>query len=45
MYEEASAITVIDLEVDGKHIFAKDPLEWVMRGDDIYGDAEGQEIV
>ncbi|TMX03095.1 hypothetical protein EJD97_018315 [Solanum chilense] len=40
VYEEAFAITVVDLEVDGKHIFADDPLERVMRGDDIYGDAE-----
>ena len=45
VYEELCAITVVDLEVDGKHILDKDPLDWVMRGCEIYGYAESHEIV
>ena len=37
--------TVVDVEVDGKHILAKTPFERVMRGDEIYRDAEAHEIV
>ncbi|KAK4729977.1 hypothetical protein R3W88_022965 [Solanum pinnatisectum] len=45
VYEKLSAITVIDLEAEARYIASKDPLEQVLVGDDIYGDAEAQEIV
>ncbi|KAK4729591.1 hypothetical protein R3W88_022579 [Solanum pinnatisectum] len=45
MYEELSAITVIDLEAEALYIASKDPLERVLVGDDIYEDADAQEIV
>ncbi|XP_069143507.1 uncharacterized protein [Solanum lycopersicum] len=45
LYEELSTITVVDLEVDCKHILAKDSLERVMRGDEIYADIDAHEIV
>lgn len=38
VYEELSAITLIDLEEEAKYKVAKDPMEWVLGGDDIYGD-------
>jgi len=44
VYEEFSDITVIDLEAEARYIASKDPLERVLVGDDIYGDAEAQEI-
>ncbi|KAK4706432.1 hypothetical protein R3W88_033999 [Solanum pinnatisectum] len=40
MYEELTAITVIDLEAEARYITSKHPLERVLEGDDIYGDAE-----
>lgn len=45
VYEELSAITMIDLEEETRYIVGNDPLERVFRGDDIYGDAEAHEIV
>ncbi|XP_015164961.1 uncharacterized protein [Solanum tuberosum] len=45
VYEELSSIIVIDLEAEAKYITAKDPLERVLVGDDIYGDAEAHEMV
>ncbi|XP_015162332.1 uncharacterized protein [Solanum tuberosum] len=45
VYEELSAITVIDLEAEARYIASKDPLERVLVGDDIYRDAEAHEIV
>ncbi|XP_015159540.1 uncharacterized protein [Solanum tuberosum] len=45
VYEELSAITIIDLEAEACYIASKDPLERVLVGDDIYGDAEVHEIV
>ncbi|XP_015158219.1 uncharacterized protein [Solanum tuberosum] len=45
VYEELSAIIVIDLEAEARYIASKDPLERVLVGDDIYGDAEAHEIV
>lgn len=45
VYEELSSITVIDIEAEAKHIVAKDPLERVLRGDEIYGDTEAHEIM
>ncbi|XP_015167016.1 uncharacterized protein [Solanum tuberosum] len=45
VYEELSAITVIDLEAEAKYIAAKDPLERVLVGDDIYVDVEANEMV
>ncbi|KAK4721372.1 hypothetical protein R3W88_011605 [Solanum pinnatisectum] len=40
VYEELSAITVIDLEAEVHYIASKDPLERVLVGYDIYGDIE-----
>ena len=45
VYEELSSITVVDLEVDIKHMMVEEPLERVMRGDEIYGDAKAQEMM
>ncbi|XP_015168628.1 uncharacterized protein [Solanum tuberosum] len=45
IYEELSAITVIDLEAEAQYIASKDPLERVLVGEDIYGDVEAQEMV
>ncbi|XP_049368193.1 uncharacterized protein LOC125833085 [Solanum verrucosum] len=45
VYEELSTMTVIDLEAEAHYIASKDPLERVLVGDDIYGDAEAQEMV
>lgn len=43
--EELFAITVIKLEAQARYIAAKDPLEQVFRGDNIYGDVEIHEMV
>lgn len=45
VYEELFAITLIDLEAETKYIAFKDSLKRVLVGDDLYGDAEAQEIV
>ena len=45
VYEELPAITVIDLEAEAHYIAFKDPLERVLVGDDIYGDAEAHEMM
>ena len=44
VYEELSAITVVDAEVAAKCVIAKDPLERVLMGQEIEGDAEAQEF-
>lgn len=44
VYEELSAITVIDIKPEAKYIVAKDPLKRVLRGDEIYKDTKVHEI-
>ncbi|KAK4716104.1 hypothetical protein R3W88_014442 [Solanum pinnatisectum] len=44
IYEELSSITVIDEEMAVKYVEAQDPLEKVLIGQDIEGDAEAQEL-
>ena len=44
-YEDRSSITMTYLEVESQNIVVKDPVERVLRGNDIYGDAEAHEIV
>ncbi|KAH0732709.1 hypothetical protein KY289_003897 [Solanum tuberosum] len=44
IYEELSAITVIDEEMAAKYVEARDPLEKVLIGKDIEGYAEAQEL-
>lgn len=45
VYEELSAITMIDLEAEAKFIETKDPLKRMLVGDEIYGDVGVHEIV
>ncbi|XP_015162851.1 uncharacterized protein [Solanum tuberosum] len=45
VYEELSSITAIHLEAEARYIASKDPLERVLGGAEIYGDAEAQEMV
>lgn len=45
IYEELSAITIIDLESELPLITSKDFLEKVLVGYDIFGDVEANEIV
>ncbi|XP_049364579.1 uncharacterized protein LOC125829397 [Solanum verrucosum] len=45
VYEELSAIIMIDLKAEARYIAYKDLLEQVLVGDDIYGDAEAHEMV
>ncbi|XP_049371097.1 uncharacterized protein LOC125836054 [Solanum verrucosum] len=44
IYEEMSAITVIDEAMVAKYVEAQDPLEKVLIGQDIEGDVEAQEL-
>lgn len=45
IYEELYTITMINVEVAAKCVLARDPLERVLIGQDIEGDAEIKELI